>query len=311
MSEIGTPLSALLIGCGVIGSVYGGQIALAGHRLWVLSYGGRKHELRQGIRLHDLGSGIYQTVKVELAQSADEREYDLVLVAVPVGRLDSTFPALRLLRGSPHIIFLGNNPEGHAAIPGDLPGTSEIAFPGVGGSLQEGVVGYAHIAEQPTTFEANASPLGKKFQAILESQGFKVQRTANMDGWLQYHAVLISCISAALLKSGTDSAKLGNDPKLLNLMCRAIEAGFQALRIQHVKGLPLNLRILHSALLRPIARRYWGKLLRSPKGELFFAGHVRHSSDEVQNLAQWTLAHAAHSQGNTGPLKILMTSANP
>jgi ketopantoate reductase len=307
MDETNSPLSALLIGCGVIGSVYGGQIAIAGHSLWVLAHGLSEQEVaRHGIQLHNVSSGTNQTVRVELAQSAGEREYDLVLVAVQAGQLASTFPALRLLKGSPHIVFFGNNPDGRTAIPTDLPGTYELAFPGVGGSLRESIVEYAHITEQPTTFEAKSSPISKRLQTILESQGFKVQRTANMDGWLQYHTILISCISSALLRAGVNPVKLGNDRKLLNLMCRAIEEGFRALDIQHVQGLPRNLRILHSIFLRPIARQYWGKLMRSPKGELFFAGHVRHSADEVHDLVQWTLRHSSQSQVDTSHLKELL-----
>jgi len=297
----------LLIGCGVIGSVYGGQVAIAGHSLWVLAHGRREQEAaRDGIQLHDVGNDTHQIAKVELAQSAGEREYDLVLVAVQANQLASTFPALRLLKGSPHIMVFGNNPAGRAAIPDDLPGTTELAFPGVGGNLHESIVEYVHIAEQPTTFEADTSPISKKLQAILESQGFKVQRTANMDGWLQYHTVLISCISAALLVAGVNPVKLGTDQKLLHLMCRAIEEGFRALGVQRVQGLPRNLKILHSIFLRPIARRYWGKLMRSPRGELYFAGHVRHSTDEVHDLAQWTLDHVVQAQVDTTHLKSLL-----
>jgi len=307
MNETDFPLSALLIGCGVIGSVYGGQIAIAGHSLWVLAHGhGEQEVARHGIQLHDVDSGMNQSVKVALAQSADEREYDLVLVAVQASQLASTFPALRVLKGSPHIVFFGNNPDGRATIPTDLPGTHELAFPGVGGSLRKNVVEYAHIAEQPTTFEAKSPPISKKLQTILESQGFKIQHTANMDGWLQYHTILISCISAALLKAEVNPVKLGNDRKLLNLMCWAIEEGFRALDIQHTQGLPRNLRILHNIFLRPIARRYWGKLMRSPKGELFFAGHVRHSADEVHDLVQWTLRHTLQPQVDIRHLKELL-----
>ncbi|HSX36257.1 MAG TPA: 2-dehydropantoate 2-reductase N-terminal domain-containing protein [Patescibacteria group bacterium] len=307
MNETSTPFHVLVVGCGVIGSVYGGQVALAGQQLWVLAHGEREQEIaRNGIKLHDVSQSAQQTARTKLAQTADEREYDLVIVAVQAGQLASTFPALRQLKGSPHIVFFGNNPDGRAAIPTDLPGTYELAFPGVGGSLQEGVIEYAHIAEQPTTFEAKVSPISKKLQAILEAQGFKVQHIANIDGWLQYHTVLISCISAALLRTEVSPVQLGNDRRLLHLMCRAIEEGFRALGAQHVQGLPQNLRILHSVFLRPMARQYWGKLMRSPKGELFFAGHVRHATDEVHDLMRWTLEHTMQSQVDISHLKELL-----
>ena len=307
MSTLNAPSPTLLIGCGVIGSVYGSQVAIAGRTVWVLAHGQREQEaVRYGIQLTNVGNNMRQIARVELAETVGEREYDLVLVSVQAGQLASTFPALQLLKGSPHIIFFGNNPACHAAIPSDLPGSHELAFPGVGGILRKSVVEYGHISGQPTEFETNSSSASKKFQAILEAHHFRIQRTANMDGWLQYHAVLISCISAALLRTGVNSAKLGNDPQLLDLMCRAIEEGFQLLLARHIQGLPQNLKILHSMFLRPVARQYWGTLMRSPKGELFFAGHVRHSTAEVHALAQWTLEHVVRSYAGATHLKKLL-----
>jgi len=289
-------MDVLLIGSGVIGSIYGGQVALAGHRLWVLAHGEREHEIaKHGIRLRDADAGASETAPVKLAQTAAEREYDLVLVAVQAAQLASTFPALRTLRGAPHVVFFGNNPEGHAAIPGDIPGSVELAFPGVGGGLDNGVVEYVRVTQQPTAFEATSSAASQVLQAALQSRGFPVQRTAYMDGWLQYHAVFVGCISAALLQSGVDTVRLGNDPKLLGLMCRAIEEGFAPLKAQHVQGLPGNLALLHHPWLRPIAVRYWGKTMRSPKGELYFGAHVRHAPGEIQTLVRWVLKHTEQS----------------
>jgi len=301
-------MDVLLIGSGVIGSIYAGQVSLAGHRLWVLAYGDRERELaKRGIRLRNADTGVTETAKVELAQTANERRYDLVIVAVQAAQLASTFPALRKLQGAPHIIFFGNNPEGHAAIPGDIPGSIELAFPGVGGGIKDGVVEYVRITQQPTAFECNAGLASKALQAALEIRGFSTQQIAHMDGWLKYHAVLVGCISTALLKTGVDTQRLGNDPKLLRQMCRAIEEGFKSLQVQHIPGLPRNLALLHNPLLRFVAVRYWGGIMRSAKGELYFGAHTRHAPDEVRTLANWVLQHVVRDNASTDDLRSLLS----
>lgn len=305
------PMDVLLIGSGVIGSIYAGQVSLAGHRVWALAHGDRERELaEQGIRLRNVDTDITETAKVELAQTADERDYDLVIVAVQAAQLASTFPALRKLRGVPHIVFFGNNPEGRVAIPDDIQGSVELAFPGVGGGMKDGVVEYVQVTQQPTAFESTPDPAGKALQAALETRGFPIQQISHMDGWLKYHAVLISCISMALLKTDVDTRRLGNDPKLLHQMCRAIEEGFKSLKAQHVQGLPRNLALLHNPLLHFVATRYWGGIMRSPKGELYFGAHTRHAPDEARILASWVLQHVVRDSGGTDHLRSLLTRAD-
>jgi hypothetical protein len=37
-------------------------------------------------------------------------------------------------------------------------------------------------------------------------------------------------------------------------------------------------------LLTAVAVRYWARTMRSPMGELYFAGHARHSEAEMRTL---------------------------
>ena len=105
-----------------------------------------------------------------------------------------------------------------------------------------------------------------------------------MDGWLAYHAAFVACIAAALYRCGTDPARLAADRATLSLMCRAITEAFAALRADGTAGLPRNLAVLHTPLLRPVAVRYWARTMRSPMGELCFAAHSRHAEAEMRTL---------------------------
>jgi len=297
-------MNVLLIGSGVIGSIYGCHVALAGHHVWVLAHGEREKEINQHrIRLYDIDNNKNETGNVLLTKNVVEREYDLVIVAVNAHQLPSTFPALRMLKGNPYLVFFGNNPEGHALLPHDLPGTMALAFPGVAGSMKDGIVHYVRIAQQPTTLETTKNAIEKQFETALIKQHFPVYKTNTIDGWLAYHAVFITCISIAILHANADPMQLGNDKKLLSTMCEAIEEGFELLKKTHPKGLPRNLAILHYPLLRLFAVRYWGAIMRSPKGELYFAAHLKHAPDEIRMLKNWVIKQCAKSDSHTDQLQ--------
>ena len=103
-------LNILLIGSGVIGLAYVAQFSLAGHNIWALAHGPRGEKMsKTGIRLRDKATGIVTALNAPLARRPDEREYDLIIVAVRADQLASTFSALRRLKGKPHVLFLGNN----------------------------------------------------------------------------------------------------------------------------------------------------------------------------------------------------------
>ena len=304
-------MNVLLIGNGVIGSVYASQFALEGHSLWVLAHGERDSKLvKRVIQVKDVVLDTVMTAHFSIAELASSRSFDLVLVAVRLEQLSSTFSALRTLTGKPHILFLGNNPDGHEAIPADLVASVQLGFPGIGGKYKGEIIEYMHIAQQAMVLEKTNSPISNEIHTVLKCRGFKVEDSSFIDGWLKYHAVFISCISMALLREQADSVKLGNNRELLALMCRSIEEGFGALRKQGVKGVPTSLAVLQHPLLRPIAIRYWGNLLRSPKGELYFGAHVKHAEAEVLALVTWVMKHSDDTAKPLRHLHMLLTKLN-
>jgi 2-dehydropantoate 2-reductase len=160
-----------------------------------------------------------------------------------------------------------------------------MGFPGVGGTMTGHVANYVEISQQPTALEATDDPRLAGVATALRSRGFAVQRVSEMNGWLSYHALFVACVSAALYHCGTDPGRLASDRRELKLMCDAISQGFRALHADHVRGLPRNLAILHSRFLTPVAIRYWAHTMRTPMGELAFAGHSRHAEPEMRVLA--------------------------
>ena len=279
-------MKVLIVGAGVVGTVYGAHLAAAGNAVSVLRHAPRTDEVAAGglCAREVTGGGLTEAEAAVVPDASGD--YEIVLVAVRRDQLASACAGLTGLAGEPAILFLGNNPGGRAAVAGGLPGDVYLGFPGVGGVLTGGTAEYVRIPRQPTALQETPDLRLAGLESDLTGRGFAVQRVADMDGWLAFHAAFVACITAALYRCGTDPVRLAADRPALTLMCRAITEAFAALRAGGTAGLPRNLAVLHSPLLRVVAVRYWARTMRSPMGELCFAAHARHAEAEMRALAR-------------------------
>jgi 2-dehydropantoate 2-reductase len=296
-------VKVLLVGAGVIGTVYGAHLAVAGNTVAVLSHGRRTGEVAAGgLSARDVLSGAVARAETAVVPDASG-DYDLVLVAVRRDQLPSACAGLTGLAAQPAIVFFGNNPAGRAAITGDMAGDTYLGFPGIGGVMTDGTADYVRIRQQPTALQQTSDPRLAALGAALRDRGFAVQRVTDMDGWLIYHAAFIACVAAALFRCETDPVRLAGDRATLTLMCQAITEAFAALRASGTAGLPRNLAVLHSPLLKVVAVRYWARTMRSPTGELCFAAHTRHAPAEMRALGHDTAARITTSPALTELLR--------
>ena len=298
-------MKVLIVGAGVIGTVYGAHLAAAGNQVSVLSHGPRTGEVTAGgMRARDVLSDGRIDIGTDVVPDTSG-DYDIILVAVRRDQLASACAGLAVLAGKPAVVFFGNNPAGRAAIPGDLPGDVYLGFPGVGGVMADGTADYVRIQQQPTALQQSPDSRLTALESALSSRGFAIQRVADMDGWLAYHAAFIACVAAALYRCETDPVRLAADRPVLTLMCRAITGAFAGLRAQGTAGLPRNLAVLHSPLLKAVAVRYWARTMRSPMGELCFAAHSRHAEAEMRTLGDDMAARITSSPALTELLRPL------
>jgi 2-dehydropantoate 2-reductase len=303
-------MQVLIIGAGVIGTVYGAHLGAAGHTVHVFSHPPRNEDIAiRGLAAHEVldDSRAEATARVVTDIGADR--YDLVLVAVRSDQLSHTSGQLTALSGSPTVLFFGNNPGGRSTLPTEVPGAVRLGFPGVGGVIRDGGAEYVRIRQQPTALEAGSDPRLADLERTLSKRGFAIQRVNDMDGWLAYHAAFVACVAAALYSCGTDAAQLAADRQTLGLMCTAVTEAFAAFRRAGVTGLPRNLAILHSPPLKAVAIRYWARTMRSPAGELCFAAHARHAQAEMQALGEQVTARLADSPATSHIRQLLQPSA--
>jgi 2-dehydropantoate 2-reductase len=304
-------VKVLIIGAGVIGTVYGAHVGAAGHAVDVLSHPPRTGQIAAGgLAARDVRDGSGAVTSARVVSSAGADRYDLVLVAVRSDQLVRACGQLAPLDGSPMVLFFGNNPGGQSALPALPAGVVRLGFPGVGGVLRDGAADYVLIRQQPTALEAGPDPRLAEFAQALRSRGFAVQRVAGMDGWLAYHAAFVACVAAALFRCGTDPARLAGDRETLTLMCAAVTEAFAALRQAGVTGLPRNLAVLQSPPLKAVAVRYWARTMRSPDGELYFAAHTRHAQAEMRALGNQVTSRLADAP-STSHLRRLLQAPTP
>ena len=113
-------MEVLLVGAGVIGTVYGAQLAADGHVVSVLAHGPRAAEVaRGGLAATDVTTGKRTAAGVRVADDAGGTPYDLVLISVRADQIGSAAGSLHGLAGTPALLFFGNNPRGHRAFDWD------------------------------------------------------------------------------------------------------------------------------------------------------------------------------------------------
>jgi len=130
-------MKVLVVGAGVVGTVYGAHLAAAGNGVSVLRHGPRTDDVAAGglCAREVIGGGLAEAGAAVVPDASGN--YDIVLVAVRRDQLASACAGLTGLAGEPAVLFLGNNPGGRAAI-ARLPGDVYLGFPGIGGVLTGG-----------------------------------------------------------------------------------------------------------------------------------------------------------------------------
>ena len=305
----------LVIGAGVIGSVYAAKLLQSGHEVVLLARGRRLADLQaSGLILEEAESGQRTVVPVTVVAALDpEDRYDLVLVPVRSEQLAAVLPVLAGMRDGSQVLFFGNTTGRHARLVEALGDRAVFGFPAAGGVRNGPVIRYVLISQQQTMLGEPTGATTSRLQhlkAVLQGAGFSTTITADIDGWLQGHAAFVVPIAFALYRVGTDPSRLAAEPDTLRLMVRATREAFQALRADGKAEIPANLRILYLRLPTAFAVRYWRRVLAGPRGELWFAGHTRAAPEEMRALAD-ELQDAVRRTGRSTPDLTMLLRTSP
>lgn len=279
----------LVLGAGVIGSVYAGMLLQAGHEVVLLARGARLSDLRtRGLLLQEAASGNRTVLPVNaISEVGVDERFDLVLVSVRSEQLGSTLPGLAAMTDGSDVLFFGNTANRQAELVAALGQRALFGFPAAGGARDGPVIRYVLISQQKTMLgepDRTATPRVERLHGVFAAAGFPTEISADIESWLVGHAAFVVPIAFALYRVGVNPLSLAADRDTIRLMVLATRGAFAALRASGNAEIPTNLRILYF-LPTVFAIAYWRRVLASPRGELWFGAHSRAAPEEMHALA--------------------------
>jgi 2-dehydropantoate 2-reductase len=281
----------IVIGAGVLGSLYAGRLAVSGQDVTLLARGARLAELRRApLRLVDEAANTSITVQMPVVASIDPAdEFDIGVVMVRADQVAELLPQLAASRGVKSFVFMHNRAAGSAALAAAVgPERVLLGFPGASGRRAGNTVYYRLIPEQATTLGSlNATPSQplRDCAAAFEQAGFKITFSHRMEDWLKTHAIFVTAIAGAIYQADGIALRLSKRPDVLRLMVQGIKEGFRGLTAQTIAIEPRKLAVLF-AFPSVIPQLYWRRYLARPAAELFFAEHARAAPGEMLALIE-------------------------
>jgi 2-dehydropantoate 2-reductase len=294
-------MKILVYGAGVIGTLYAARLARAGHDVTVLARGARLQQIdRHGLVVEDIATGARSTARVRTADRLGvEDTYDLALIAVRNEQWPAVMPVLAANAKIPTLLFMLNNPMGSAQwIEALGPNRVVQGFPGAGGAMEDHIVRFTLIRQQPTTIgklRGVHTTRSKDLANLMRAAGFPTRIESDMDGWLMSHAFFVTSICAAIYLAGGDCTRLSGDRATVELMVDGVRQGFKTVKALGHGVHPIPLKVLMMYLPRRAAVLYWRRFLSQKTAEFAFAQHARHAAGEMRALAETCRALSAKS----------------
>ena len=190
-------MKIVVLGAGVQGTVFAVRLAQAGHAVTLIARPERAAELHNsGAAIQDLKTLQSSTLALPILERLPlDLAADVCLVTVRREQIEAVLPALAAATQIPRIVFLVNHANGSEALVASL-GRSLVvlAFPGIAGEREGGIVRYIDIPQQRTVVDRSAPDI----LALFREAGIAAQPVRDMDAWLQRHAVFITAIAGSL-----------------------------------------------------------------------------------------------------------------
>ncbi|MBS0306126.1 MAG: hypothetical protein JSR43_12220 [Proteobacteria bacterium] len=277
-------MKIVVLGAGTLGTVYGVRLASVGHVITLVARGKRARVLREhGAKIENVLSGKHQTRYLPVVGDLQpDTKAALCLVVVRREQLLGLLPTLQEVQNIKRFLIMVN----YAGDPLLLPSASGdkrfvLGFPGVAGSIENGIVKYVDVPEQKTAIETPNTDIA----VLLRNAGFPVALVKDMPSWLRRHAVFVTAIAGARYEVGADAHQLSSDDVRVRNLILAVREGWRAMDKVAVAPEPLALRMIFRWVPLPFAVKYWRKLLAPPRGEYYFARHSRNATGEMLALA--------------------------
>ena len=287
----------LILGAGVIGTIYGWQLQKTGSSITHLV---RKSKIdfykSSGIQMKCLDLRNTQSREIEegyypnfVDSISDNGEYDFILVAVNSNQLEDVLHVLKAYQGKANIVFLQNMRLGDDELINEYLDSSRyfIAYPfkAGGGRIENKIDGVIFGMPMTNTVigEVNGTISNRvtEFHRSLKKADMNPKIIKNIIPYVRTHYVWGACCLAAYLKAGNYQSF--TQPEIIKESYLAMREGWEICIKQGInpkKVTPTKYYYLPFFILVPFTQWiYKQKGMRE-----MFEGHVQHSPDEMKDM---------------------------
>jgi 2-dehydropantoate 2-reductase len=228
------PMHVLVIGAGIIGSIYGWALAESGHRVVHLVRSGRASALRDGLTLDMLDRrkghkrnfrGLYRLNAVEALPTAES--FELVILPVKHYALAENLKEIIPRAGAAEFLLLTQNWRGTKETDSILPRTRYVYGDAkAGGTFSGGTLVAALKAIDIGSPEGEPSALARKVEVLFASADFQTVLHSDMLHYLWIQYAISGGLWAALIHAGSLDAILSDrdaTSAALRAVCECLE----------------------------------------------------------------------------------------
>jgi 2-dehydropantoate 2-reductase len=281
----------LIFGAGVIGSTFGGRMALQGHNVTFLARNRRLDDLmNSGLLLQRMGHKQLQNITVNVIPELEETDnYDYIFVCLRNEQVASALPILAKNR-SGNIVFMVNTPSGYSDWT-DALGSERVipAFPGSGGKIENGIVHYEIVSRiiQPTTIgEISGAKTARilELRQLLCEAGFPTSISKNMDAWQKTHVAMVGPIGDVIYLDGGDNYSVAKNREAINHMNLALKENFRFLKKSGIGIVP---RKFYFFIFTPLwfLNRIMSLAFNTRWAETFISNHALNAREEMRVIS--------------------------
>lgn len=277
----------LIYGAGVIGSLYAALFAEAGYDTSIYARGERLELLKNKGLLYTEKQKIKKAKITILGELLDDDIYDFILLTVRENQLHEALKELKNNK-STTIVTMVNSLEDYGKWE-NLCGKEKIlpAFPGAGGSLQDGILDAALTPAliQPTTFAEISgikSERTKQFARILKHSHIPYQEVKDMHLWQLCHLAMVVPVADAYYESNNPE-KAGKDWKIMRKTAKRLKRNFCFLKNHTGILSPWKMNIFRF-LPVSVLTLILSVTFQSKFGDKFMYQHARKAPDEMRQL---------------------------
>ena len=279
----------LIFGAGVIGSVYAGKLALAGHSVTVLARNKRLKELKlNGLLLSENGKKTVKTDVTVISELKSDDIYDYIFVTL---RNDQLKDALILLgkNQSKNFVFMVNTSSGYSDWINKI-GIERIipAFPGAGGKITNGIVFYSLTPRfiQPTTLGEINGKVTQRMNdlvRILRHARFPTSVSKKMDTWQKSHVAMVCPLAYGIYFDEGNNYTFSKNKIAINQTGKALKETFNFLKQSGIGIEPFKLNLFRLIPL-PIINYIIPLIFKTKWAETFISNHALAARDEMEML---------------------------